>query len=266
LQKAWRQKATEEVMGYGDWIMASVDVRKANQATGKKVKLGDGRSMFFDEQVFSNNPRMAKADEKDFVWVPNHPRKRPYILSTDQDSKRIIFNDDFKPTPGEIWFSDEEEEWADKNSPKGDFIVIEPAVKDTYAHTINKSWPYWGMVMKMDMPFVRLGNKEATIRTKTFRQAMLILSRATMFVGTDGGLHHASAALNVPAVVVWTGFTSPKHLGYDSHVNIHDGGDPCGYFGGACPHCRKVAKSISPEVVIKSIGDEFEKHSRNLAT
>lgn len=255
-------------MGYGDWIMSSADVRRANQATGKKVKLGDGRSFFLEPQVFQNNPRMAYKEQKDCVWVPNYPRKRPYILEADHNRKRMIFNDNFRPEAGELWFSDEEEEWADKNAPKGDFIVVEANVKTTYAHTVNKAWrkDYWAEVLKSDFPFVQLGPTHSDIKTKTFREAMLILSRATMYVGTDGGLHHAAAALNIPAVVIWGGFTSPKHLGYDSHVNIHDGGNPCGYFGGACPHCAEVAKSITPDRVLSAIGEEFEKHSRNLAT
>lgn len=255
-------------MGYGDWIMASADVRKANQATGKKVKLGDGRSFFFDEQIFLGNPRMAAKKDMDCVWVPNYPRHRPYIAAVDGQKKRMIFNDDYRPEPGEIWFSEEEEHWADQVAPKGDFIVVEANVKQMYAHTVNKAWrkDYWAEVLKSGLPFIQLGEKDSDIKTKTFRQAMLILSRATMFVGTDGGLHHAAAALNVPAVVIWTGFTSPKHLGYDSHINIHDGGDPCGYYGGPCGHCAAIAKSITPDRVLSTIGEEFEKHSRYLAT
>jgi hypothetical protein len=33
-------------MGLGDWLMASGDAKKANERTGKKVKLGDGSRMF----------------------------------------------------------------------------------------------------------------------------------------------------------------------------------------------------------------------------
>jgi ADP-heptose:LPS heptosyltransferase len=257
-------------MGLGDWIMASADVKRANLETGKKVKLGDGRSMYVDPEIFKFNPRMAKKDDDDCVWVKNYPAHRPYMLGT-TENKRIIFNDAFSPTPGEIFFSDAEEDWADKVLPKGDYIVVEPNVKNKYQHASNKSWPkeYWAELFKLDLPFIQLGDVNARpqvefFQTSTFRQAMLALSRATLFVGTDGGLHHAAAALAVPAVVIWTGFTSPKHLGYKSHVNIHDGGDPCGYFGGVCGHCQKISRSILPERVIQLVEREYEKHKRRM--
>ena len=85
----------------------------------------------------------------------------------------------------------------------------------------------------IDLPWMQLGDvtvKKYTnwLETTTFRHALQVLSKAKLFVGTDGGLHHAAAALGIPSVVIWTGFTSPRHLGYDTHRNIHDGSEPCG--------------------------------------
>ena len=39
-------------MGLGDWLMASGDAKEANERTGKKVKLGNGVTMFLDNQIF----------------------------------------------------------------------------------------------------------------------------------------------------------------------------------------------------------------------
>lgn len=241
-------------MGYGDYVMASAQVREANIRTGKKVMLGDGHKYYFDEQVFSHNPRMAKPGDP-CVWVANYGGNRPYIKGS--ENKHFIFNDDFKPVPGEVFFSDKEFEWRDEHAPESPYIVIEPTVKNRFAHGVNKSWPYWKMLVDEDLPFVQLGPDPCTlfphIETKTFRQAMLILSRAKMFVGTDGGLHHAAAALDRPAVVIWTGFSSPKHLGYDTHINLHDGSEPCGDYSGPCPHCAEKAAAISPSQVLEAI-------------
>jgi hypothetical protein len=247
--------------------MASADVRRANQATGKKVRLGDGTRFYIDEQVFNGNPRMATKKELDCVWVPNYPNHRPYVKAI--ENKRIIFNDDFSPQPGEIWLKDPELEYVDKLNLPDQFILVEPTVKDTYVHTINKAWHKWDSLLSHKLPWIQVGQahtaKDARfIKTQTFRQALAILGRATLFVGTDGALHHAAAALNVPAVVLWSGFTSPKHLGYADHVNIHDGSDPCGYFGGVCSHCRKKADAIDVETVIEAVEDEYEKHTRRL--
>ncbi len=86
--------------------------------------------------------------------------------------------------------------------------------------------------------------KTKWVETPTFRNALAILSKAKLFVGTDGGLHHAAAALGIPSVVIWTGFSSPRHLGYDTHRNIHDGSEPCGTFNSVCKHCLLVTKVL----------------------
>lgn len=247
-------------MGFGDWVMASADVREANERTGKLVKLGNGTTMYADKNIFANNPRMARPEDEDVVWVANYPGKRPYLAGN--DGKHLKFNKEFKASPGEIYLTADEREWARKRI-KGEYIVVEPNVKRTYIHTVNKSWPYFDELLKTDLPWVQLGdvNTKAKVRkvdTATFRDALKVLSGASLFVGTDGGLHHAAAALGIPAVVIWTGFTSPRHLGYDFHVNIHDGGDPCGTYYKVCEHCKKIARSIELERVKEAVINEFE--------
>lgn len=250
-------------MGIGDWIIASADVRRVNEETGKKVFLGDGNKFFLDKQVFKNNPRMATPQDKEFVWVRNYSGHRPYVKEL--KDKHIIFNDDFKAEPGEIWFDDSEISFTEKAEP---YIVVEPEVKSNLVHTVNKSWPveYWKTIAKESLPFIQLGETKNPIfphrHTDTFRQALAILKRAKLFVGTDGALHHAAAALGIPAVVIWTGFSSPKYLGYDDHYNIHDGSEPCGYYGGVCKHCLAKARAISPNRVLEAI---YEKYSRHLS-
>lgn len=230
--------------------MASAQVKEANERTGKKVMLGDGKRYFYEEQVFKNNPRMAKPGE-DCVWVANYGGNRPYI--TGSIDKHFLFNEDWKPTPGEIWFSEDEK----PGNPPEPYIIVEPEVKNQFAHGVNKSWPYWKSLLSEPLPFVQIGTTDTPIfphiRTESFRKALSLLSRATLFVGTDGALHHAAAALGIPAVVIWTGFSSPKHLGYDDHFNIHDGSKPCGYYGGVCQHCAEKAAAIKPETVIGAI-------------
>ena len=245
-------------MGFGDWLMASAQVKEANERTGKKVFLGDGTRTFFEPEVFLHNPRMAHDGDTDVTWVANYGGARPYILG-DKD-KHFIFNDHWRPTPGELFFSDAELAWAKERSPSRPYIVIEPTVKNRFAHGVNKAWPYWGELVGAPFPFVRLGMEEGgfpLIKTKSFREGMLILKDASLFVGTDGGLHHAAAAMGVPAVVIWTGFSSPVHLGYDTHANIHDGSYPCGTYSGRCEHCIEKAKAIKPETVLKAINEEY---------
>jgi hypothetical protein len=250
-------------MGLGDWLMASGDAKEANERTGKKVKLGDGVRMSWDGQVFVNNPRMASNSDTDVVWVKNYQGHRPYLKGT--KNGRLLFNDDYKPRVGEVYFSQLEKKNIDKIDK--DYIVVEPNVKRVYAHTVNKAWHGWEELFKHDLPWLQLGDISVKRYTKwketnTFREALQVLSKAKLFVGTDGGLHHAAAALGIPSVVIWTGFTSPRHLGYDNHRNIHDGSEPCGTYDSVCQHCLLKSKAISVEQVLDAVNTEWYRTQR----
>lgn len=240
-------------MGWGDSLMACGEAYELHKQTGQKIKIGDGKTLYQETEIYANNEFVCKDVKEDGIWLYNYPGHRPYIKYVKYG--KMTFNS-YKPIPAKLYFTDDEIKWAKQNAPD-DFIVIEPNTKDTYKHTINKAWHYWGDLIKHDFNFVQLGMHKnpitKQIKTRNFREAMLILSQAKAFVGTDGGLHHAAAALNIPAVVIWTGFSSPKHLGYDNHINIHDGGEPCGTVSGTCPHCIKIAKSITVERVLDAI-------------
>jgi hypothetical protein len=250
-------------MGLGDWLMASGDAKEANERTGKKVKLGDGVRMSWDGQVFANNPRMASNSDTNVVWVKNYQGHRPYLKGT--KNGRMLFNDDYKPRAGEIYFSQSEKKNIDKIDK--DYIIVEPNVKRVYAHTVNKAWHGWEELFKHDLPWLQLGDvsvKRYTNwkETATFRDALQILSKAKLFVGTDGGLHHAAAALGIPSVVIWTGFTSPRHLGYDTHRNIHDGSEPCGTYNSVCRHCLLKSQAITVEQVLDAVNTEWYRTQR----
>ena len=250
-------------MGLGDWLMASGDAKEANERTGKKVKLGNGVTMFLDNQVFANNPRMASNSDTDVVWVKNYQGHRPYLKGT--KNGRLLFNDDYKPRVGEVYFNQLEKKNIDKIDK--DYIVVEPNVKRVYAHTVNKAWHGWEELFKHDLPWLQLGDVTVKRYTKwketnTFREALQVLSKAKLFIGTDGGLHHAAAALGIPSVVIWTGFTSPRHLGYDTHRNIHDGSEPCGTYDSVCQHCLLKSKAISVEQVLDAVNTEWHRTQR----
>jgi hypothetical protein len=219
--------------------------------------------MSWDGQVFANNPRMASNSDTDVVWVKNYQGHRPYLKGT--KNGRLLFNDDYKPRVGEVYFNQLEKKNIDKIDK--DYIVVEPNVKRVYAHTVNKAWHGWEELFKHDLPWLQLGDVTVKRYTKwkettTFREALQVLSKAKLFVGTDGGLHHAAAALGIPSVVIWTGFTSPRHLGYDTHTNIHDGSEPCGTYDGVCQHCLLKSKAITVEQVLDAVNTEWYRTQR----
>lgn len=254
-------------MGIGDWIMATADARRAHQKHGVRVVFGDGQRWFWSE-VFENNPIIAKKTElhtdEQFSWVTNYPQNRPYIAEIVPG--RFIYRPDFKVEQGEIYLSDKEKR------PPGDFIIVEPNVKPDMTGP-NKKWPWtnWVKLLKqLDGDIVQLGPPgEARgqvyypgsrilkgarhIPTKTFREALSWLSAAKLLITTDGALHHAAAAMNIPAVVLWGGAASPDNLGYDKHTNIWHGAEPCGTYRGECAHCKAAMESITVNEVLRAV-------------
>ena len=246
-------------MGIGDWILATADVAVAHKKHGVRCVLGDGKRSFWSE-VFENNPKIAKKLEKDerFAWVNNIPMRRPYIKEVRPD--RFVYREEFRAVPGEIYLT-EEEKWD-----KSDYILVEPHTKDKFTGP-NKRWAWerWVEVVKMPYRFMQTGPEDAKtlpgverIVTKTFREALSVLSGARLLVTTDGALHHAAAALGVPAVVIWGGAASPVNLGYESHVNLWHGAVPCGTHSSICPHCRQALDAVTVQEVKDAISAVYQ--------
>ena len=186
---------------------------------------------------------------------------RPYIDYTKTTDKKIVFRN-YKASPGEIFLKPEEIPDIEG------FIYIEPNTKGTFGG--NKDWGFenWQKVVNsLPYRFVQGWGRKLDgveqINTKSFRHACGLLSKADFFVGTDGGLHHAAAALGKPAVVVWGGLVSPKILGYDTHINLHSGTHSCGSRT-ACEHCRKALEWVTVDKVIDAIRSLAEPKAQRL--
>lgn len=239
--------------------MATAVVRKAHLKTGKKVLVGDGTRIHWSE-VFEHNPRISREIEPDCVWVKSVKGNRPYIDYAKTTEERVAWKP-FKAEPGEIYFHPDELRWTET-----DFVYIEPNTKGSFGG--NKDWGFdnWQAVVDA-LPEVRwIQGKGRPLRnvlqldTRSFRDALALLSRAFLFVGTDGGLHHGAAALGIPAVVVWGGLIGPKTLGYDTHTNLCK----ASYFCGSilpCPHCRQALERITVEEVACAISSCLKKQS-----
>jgi ADP-heptose:LPS heptosyltransferase len=90
------------------------------------------------------------------------------------------------------------------------------------------------------------------IQTRNFRHGCAVLKRARAAVVTEGGLHHAAAAVGTPAVVIYGGYISPAQTGYDGQVALFTGGEPCG-MRLPCGHCADAMARITPEEVFERV-------------
>jgi ADP-heptose:LPS heptosyltransferase len=92
--------------------------------------------------------------------------------------------------------------------------------------------------------------------TAHFIDAVRILNQAALYLGPEGGMHHAAAALDVPAVVIFGGSPSVQATGYPDHTNF-GGDEPCGRWE-PCEHCAQTLNAITPEALIQAVKDHLK--------
>lgn len=253
-------------MGYGDDIMATAQAQRVFEQTGQRVAFGKPGKLHWSP-VFENNPAILQPGENDqAILLPNYPGNRPYILTTVMGvlGRRFIFNPAHRALPGSLHFTAEEEAWVDGLGLPDLFNIVEPHVKGTVSAN-NKDWGWenWQRYVSRQRnigrrrraPRFQLGppgtitlDGVELIETRTFRQACAVLKRAAWFSGTDGGLHHAAAALGVPGTVIWGGYSHPDILGYRYKFWNYGGG----WLGSLyeCSECRAAMEKIKWQDVI----------------
>lgn len=243
-------------MGYGDWIIATGQVRE--MFARRKIPVivvGSGMKPQWSE-VFDHNPKILRRPTMACQTLLNGSGARPYIAG--KSNTHWTWRP-FKPPRGELFFSEDEKVFGSAYGLGR--VMIEPTVKRN-THD-NKAWPVdrWQALVDsmLDVRFVQCGpDPSAALRgvefvvTQRFRQACAVLSNAIAFVGTEGGLMHAAAAVDTPAVILWSEFIDPGITGYANHRNIRHVGKSCGsrMF---CPTCRESMEKITVEEVRENL-------------
>jgi len=259
-------------VGVGDILMSMGEARALYKRVSKPVLIVgmDGKPVFSD--LFAGIPyviiprpairgmRSPIGFVGSGVRLVNGPGARPYI-SAKLPAKWAWKA--YKPIPAEIVFTPEELEFAE---PYRGMIMLEPHVKNNGHH--NKDWGpiSWQQVdsalhaMRGGLQTVQCGPPgtrwllhSTPAVTNTFRAACAVLSVCRAFVGAEGGLMHAAAAVGVPAVIVYGGFISPQVTGYAMHRNLFTGtGLGCG-MRTDCPHCAAAMARITPAMVLAQL-------------
>lgn len=253
--------------------MIASGLAKEPASRGKRVAFGDGKRVLHDgnaEPILRYSPHIVWPNEpltaSNVEWIPFFKGSRQYSR---QEGNRWVFNRDFRVIPGEFYFQPYEHEAVELLRLPRKFIVIEPHAKRHLqmraAYLANKEWPFRQYQSVVDamvagghaiVQFVygsapRLRNVW-TLQTPNFRAAAAILARAELVITTEGGMHHAAAALGVPAVVLFGGWLPPAILGYDMHINLTGGEtEACGSLT-PCAHCRAAMERISVDEVLEA--------------
>jgi Glycosyltransferase family 9 (heptosyltransferase) len=251
-------------MGAGDDIMASGMARGA-QARGRRIAFGDRRRILwgpYSEIVFRHNPNVAPPGSErdpDIEWIEYYKGHRLY---NQHSATRWVWNYDYKAVPGQLFFSSSELTEGQRFGQG--FILIEPNVPQKKSVAHNKTWPLnryqqvasslkndcHRRILQFDYDGAKYVLASAKmVRTNSLRDAYAILSNAALYIGPEGGLHHAAAALGVPAVVIFGGFIPPQVTGYDFHINLTGGAQACGSLQN-CAHCLQAMDRITAEDVL----------------
>lgn len=245
-------------MGVGDEIMAAGQARRLQALDPRKVRIVYRGMVPRWNEVWLHNPRIAQpSDLGDFQILENGPGCRPYIK--EKTAQQWVWRDWDCPK-GEIYLTLQEVAFGEHYQ---DRVIIEPHLKRKASP--NKDWGIlnWVRVAELmrraGIRYAQLGPRGTRILegaehivTDTFRQAAAVLANSVACVVPEGGLHHAAAALGIPAVVIYGGFISPKQTGYEDQVSIFTGGSPCG-MRIPCSHCAKAMSQIKPDRVFHEL-------------
>lgn len=241
-------------MGLGDELMVAGRARAMQRADPRKVRPTYAGTLRWSP-IFDGNPRIARMNEAgNFQELAARGANglRPY--HTCKTAARWSYNLDFRPDAGEIYFTEAEQEFGARFP---DRLILEPRIKP--GASPNKQWGLerWqrlaSLFIAAGMPVAQLGTLGTPVLdgaefivTPTFRLACAVLARARGAVLPEGGTHHAAAALGVPAVVIFGGFTPVELTGYAMHRNLGASlGEACGNRQ-PCPHCAAIMAAITP--------------------
>jgi Glycosyltransferase family 9 (heptosyltransferase) len=251
-------------MGSGDDIMGTGMARGFHER-GKLAAFGDGKRIIWgpwSEDMFRHNPNIAAPGAEcsaNLEWVPYYKGSRIY---NSLKNGKWVWNYAFKATPGEFFFS-KDESGLGETFNKINFVVMEPNVPWQKEVALNKDWggdKYAIVADKLKslgyeiIQFIHKNSKNKLqaarkLEFQRFRDAISVLSKSSLYIGPEGGMHHAAAAVGIPGVVIFGGFIPPAVTGYDGHINLTGGADACGNIK-PCGHCSTALRKISTEQVV----------------
>lgn len=232
--------------------MATAQVKQLHARTGRPVYVVGRHGIVQWHEVFENNPKILRAPHRNATRLVNASGLRPYIASK---TPARWFWKRWDIGPGELFLTAAEIAFA---APHAGRVLIEP---NTKVPDSNKAWAWsrWQQLVDRGGDFVQVGPAGARrldgvlfVETPTFRLGCAVLAASRAFVGAEGGLHHASAALGVPAVVLFSEFVGTDITGYDTHRNLRHAGVACGARL-PCAGCRASMEAITVDEVSRNL-------------
>ena len=278
-------------MGYGDDLLvtkfASLIKKKY---PNRQVVIGNAyKKQAYHSLIYDNNPHISDCrnleKNKPIHIIDYHPGNRPYIDYKKSNDHKYVWNKNFKPEAGELYFSEKEKFDAylilqkakvfwNKNHNKQFKKIIFMETSSTKINDnqfsikhMNKDWGYknWNNlanVLKEDYLIIHSVHKKSkeiegifAPRNLDFRLACAVMNISDIYVGPEGGFGHVAAALNKKAVIYFGGWITPNVIGYDFHENLYFDNihSPCGEYKKICNHCNEARKKITVDLFREKI-------------
>lgn len=284
-------------MGFGDSLMALGDAQALHEADRTlRIAIGNPETeQVAWSPLYEGVPFLLRQHElhpgRATAWVKSYPSCRPYIdyqamedywrgsgyegqIKQRKLSSAIghyVWRKDYRAKPATAFkFTQRELDLIDHLKRAPPYIVVEPNIKRRAPR--NKAWSAARMekvvqtlnphvfvkqVSSPEHPHTLLGANRVT--PASFREAMCHVAAAKLYIGPEGGLHHAAAAVGTRAVVLFGGYISPETTGYDAHVNLTGGAEyACGTKTHVCDHCREAMSNITAEDVIRAAKKQLD--------
>lgn len=218
--------------------------------------------------------------------APNFLREfggcREYIDYPRSSGKCVALKESYRPYPGELNLAVEIEQVRLELPPTTRPVVaLHTEVKRMFSGD-NRMWPWahwkelasellaagfavWQLdppgvkPLHRDVPHFGFGKGE-TYKLRKYleryglRKVLAALTFVDLVVCPEDIFHHAAAALDVPAVVIYGGRTNPLLLGYESQRNLTAREEWCG-MRAPCDHCKAAMADITPDRVMAEVVD-----------
>ncbi len=237
------------LIGIGDELLAAGEARRARTRDPRLVRVLGKNGMARWCDLWELCPDIAPQDYRGPVQLITNGGKCRAYIDYDRSRRDRWAWLDYPPMPANMNVKPDE-----RGRGK---VIIEPNVKPV---SCNKDWGWnnWlELVKDKSVPWAQVGPPGSKvldgvrmIETKTPADALRVLASAKAAVLQEGFLHHAAAAVNLRAVVLFGAFITPKSTGYDSHINLWV--DIPQAQGWRKPNrlCDRAWQTIKPEAVL----------------
>ncbi len=266
--------------GYLLWTAVAREVYKKYDKVSLPYENHGQHNVMVQSAVFQNNPHIFQENPagKEDTFFPlqlnnketNYCKQDTPIRALHRYDKHMIaqaceYYDILEPElKCELYFSEDEEKLtkATANTLEKDFILIEPYSKMNY--TPNRAYPYekWQkivddlskdyQIVQIGAPNTKLLDNVTDLTGKTsFRIASKLIEYSKLFLSAEGGLSHAATTVDSNALIILTGYQSPKMVCYpqNNYINIASHG-PCG-LKIKCPECDEDALNHDEKEIIE---------------